>query len=191
MGLTIFFLLLIAALVAAMLYRSKQLQKNRSQREAVWFSDGVKAKVAHAVTKPPELARGRAFVLDEAETRFYQKLLEAFPKMTVFAQVGLDRVLLLDGEGHAPFAADAVDFLVCKPSEVGIVPSAAIDLENPARASEKRQRNFEQKRRLLESAGIPLLLYPTSALPDVEALRGEVAMAVVERARGMKVVKKR
>jgi len=193
MPLTIFLCIAVVALVAVILFRNLQLQKRRQQREAAWFAATLKDRPV-ATLSPGENrgpVRARPVLLDAAEARLLSALAEAFPKMAVFCHVGFARILALPPEAR-DLAAFSADFLVCKKGDAGIAPTAAIELDNPsARPDENRQNIFAQKQRALAEAGIPLLHYAANALPDVEALRRDVANAIVAQTRAAKTAAKR
>ena len=188
MSLTIFLCIVVAALVAVILFRNLQLQKRRQQQEAAWFAATLKDRPV-ATLSPDEnrgSARARPVLLDATEVRLLSVLAEAFPKMAMFCHVSFARILALP-PGARDLAALSADFLICKKGDAGIIPTAALELDNSsARADENRQNTFAQKQRALAEAGIPLLRYAANALPDVEALRRDVANAIVAQTRGAK-----
>ncbi|MDR1424618.1 MAG: DUF2726 domain-containing protein [Azoarcus sp.] len=192
MSLTIFVCIVVVAVVAIILFRNLQLQKRRRQQEAAWFAATLKDRSG---TFLPDENRGpvraRPVLLDAAEARLLAALAAAFPKMAVFCHVGFARILVLSPDARE-LAAFTADFLICKQSDAGIAPTAAIELDNPgARPDENRQNAFTQKQRALAEAGIPLLRYAAAAPPDVEALRRDVANAIVAQSRAAKTAGKR
>jgi len=105
------------------------------------------------------------------------------PNMRIFAQVGVAQLAQLRGRQEArrlnAMAGRGVDFVVCGP-EFGIV--AAIDLAWPTGDGNENSPE-EEKRRALQSLGIPLIVYRPNNLPDPDTLSKEVANAIVRRNR--------
>jgi hypothetical protein len=105
------------------------------------------------------------------------------PNMQIFAQVGVAQLAQLRGRQEArrlnQMAGRGVDFIVCG-SDFGIV--AAIELAWPTDSSGEDSPE-EEKRRALQSLGIPLIIYRPNHLPDADTISREVANAVVHRNR--------
>ncbi|MDR0634636.1 MAG: DUF2726 domain-containing protein [Azoarcus sp.] len=185
----------IGVLVTLLLIRSKQVLTRRRAREAAWFAAAL-ARRSHGgpeASRPGDARRhfrSKPVLLPPEAAHLYYVLLEAFPKMVIFSQVGVARILYLkdddDWEEQDEIARLSVDFLICKTSKTGIIPTAAVDLDNPANAGKEQQRLARQKRRAFEEAGLPLLTCAFGKIPDVEALRLNVANAVVARNRAAK-----
>ncbi|MDR1228250.1 MAG: DUF2726 domain-containing protein [Azoarcus sp.] len=191
----IVFTIVISAIVILLLVRSKQLQDRRRAREAAWFSAaqaqrGQAGTATGGLGSASSLFRIRPAWLSPEATRLYSALTEAFPKMIVFSHVSVARVLVLKGtsnwESQSETARLSVDFLICKKSDTAILPTAAVELDNPADAGKDLRGLDKQKRLAFEEAGIPLLVYAANKLPGVEALRRDVANAIVARSRAAK-----
>lgn len=122
-------------------------------------------------------------LLNDAEQILYYRLCEAMPKMQIFAQVGVAQLAQLRGRLEArrlnQMAGRGVDFIVCG-SDFGIV--AAIELAWPTETSGENSPE-EEKRRALQSLGIPLIIYRPNHLPDAETISREIASAIVYRNR--------
>ena len=122
-------------------------------------------------------------LLNDAEQILYYRLCEAMPKMQIFAQVGVAQLAQLRGRQEArrlnQMAGRGVDFIVCG-SDFGIV--AAIELAWPTDNSDDTSPE-EEKRRALQSLGIPLIIYRPNHLPDAETISREIASAIVHRNR--------
>jgi len=122
-------------------------------------------------------------LLNDAEQILYYRLCEAMPKMQIFAQVGVAQLAQLRGRQEArrlnQMAGRGVDFIVCG-SDFGIV--AAIELAWPTDSSDDTSPE-EEKRRALQSLGIPLIIYRPNHLPDAETISREIASAIVHRNR--------
>lgn len=122
-------------------------------------------------------------LLNDAEQILYFRLCEAMPEMRVFAQIGVAQLAQLRGRREArklsSMLGRGVDFVICG-NDFKIL--AAIDLawamDNGAENSPE-----EEKRRALQSLGIPLIVYRPNQLPDSETLCREVANAIVYRKR--------
>lgn len=122
-------------------------------------------------------------LLNDAEQILYFRLCEAMPNMQIFAQVGVAQLAQLRGRQEArrlnQLAGRGVDFIVCG-ADFSIV--AAIELAWPTDSSSESSPE-EEKRRALQSLGIPLIVYRPNNLPDAEALSREIAGAIVRRNR--------
>lgn len=122
-------------------------------------------------------------LLNDAEQILYFRLCEAMPNMQIFAQVGVAQLAQLRGRQEArrlnQLAGRGVDFIVCG-ADFSIV--AAIELAWPTDSSNENSPE-EEKRRALQSLGIPLIVYRPNNLPDAEALSREIAGAIVRRNR--------
>lgn len=122
-------------------------------------------------------------LLNDAEQILFRRLREAMPNMLVFAQVGVAQLAQLRGRQEArrlsSMLGRGVDFVVCG-TDFGIV--AAIDLAWPTDDGAENSPE-EEKRRALQSLGIPLIVYRPNQLPDPDSLSREVAGAIVRRNR--------
>lgn len=122
-------------------------------------------------------------LLNDAEQILFHRLCEAMPNMRIFAQVGVAQLAQLRGRQEArrlnAMLGRGVDFVVCGP-EFGIV--AAIDLAWPTGDGNENSPE-EEKRRALQSLGIPLIVYRPNNLPNPDTLSKEVANAIVRRNR--------
>lgn len=122
-------------------------------------------------------------LLNDAEQILYFRLCEAMPRMLIFAQVGVAQLAQLRGRREAhklkAMLGRGVDFVVCG-TDFKIV--AAIDLAWPTDDDGENSQE-EEKRRALQSLGIPLIVYRPNQLPDPDTLSREVANAIVYRKR--------
>ncbi|MDR0702173.1 MAG: DUF2726 domain-containing protein [Azoarcus sp.] len=191
----IVFTIIISAIVILLLVRSKQLQDQRRAREAAWFAAARKQQSKPGTTigglgNSPGTFRVRPAWLSPEAIRLYETLASAFPKMIVFSHVSVARILYLKGESgwenQSETARQSVDFLICKKSDTAILPTAAVELDDPASAKKDLRGISTQKRQAFKEAGIPLLVYAVNNLPGVETLRRDVANAVVARNRTVK-----
>lgn len=120
-------------------------------------------------------------LLNDAEQILYFRLCEAMPRMLIFAQVGVAQLAQLRGRREArklsAMLGRGVDFVVCG-SDFRIM--AAIDLAWLGNDGGQNSPE-EEKRRALQSLGIPLIVYRPNQLPDPETLSKEVTNAIVHR----------
>ncbi|MDR3214315.1 MAG: DUF2726 domain-containing protein [Azoarcus sp.] len=186
MGLVIVFVVA-GALAVLLLIVSKRVQSRRRAREAAWFAATISQRSGESQPGDTHKRFRSKPVLPFEAARLYFALTEAFPKLIVLSQVGAARVLYLKGEedweDQGETARLTVDFLICKASATGIIPTAVIELDSPANNGKERQRLVRQKRQALEEASLPLIVYDSGKTPNVEALRRDVANAVIARGR--------
>lgn len=120
-------------------------------------------------------------LLNDAEQILFHRLSEALPEMQIFAQVGVAQLAQLRGRQEArrliQMAGRGVDFVVCG-ADFSIL--AAIELSWPIEGSPDNSPE-EEKRRALQSLGIPLIVYRPNNLPEADTLRREVANAIARR----------
>jgi len=187
-------LLVFVIFVIAGLLWSKQAQARRRRREEAWFAATLKTQPPISGTSGGRNSlRRRPALLDSVEARFLGALTQAFPKMAVLGQVGLTRLLVLydDISEHAELASLTADYVVCKPDVAGFLPTIVIELDNPKRTDDQQKRARDHKRRALEEAGFPYLLYAADALPTQDTLRRDVASAIVALTHAAKAAPKK
>lgn len=135
-------------------------------------------------TRVVESAKRKQYrLLNDAEQILFHRLCEAMPNMQIFAQVGVAQLAQLRGRQEArrlkQMLGRGVDFVVCG-TDFSIV--AAIELAWPTDGGSDNSPE-EEKRRALQSLGIPLIVYRPNDLPDADTLSREVASAIVRRNR--------
>lgn len=112
--------------------------------------------------------------LTQPEQVLYFRLLKALPESIVLAQVQLSRLLgVKKGSGNYQAWLNRInqmsaDFVVCAKDATVI---AVIELDDASHQSERRKAADEKKARALEAAGINLLRWNVSGLPDEAAIR--------------------
>lgn len=155
-----------------------RITRNRSSK---WPASTIDLDPKTRFVESPRRKQYR--LLNDAEQILFHRLCEAMPNMLVFAQVGVAQLALLRGRQEArrlsEMAGRGVDFVICG-ADFAIV--AAIELAWP---TEGRSENSpeEEKRRALQSLGIPLIVYRPNDLPDADTLSREIANAIVRRNR--------
>jgi hypothetical protein len=142
----------VALLVAAALRRTK-----RSNAEGVW------PFIAKKVLSPPEQV-------------LYFRLLHALPDHIVLAQVQLSRVLgVRKGNNYQTWLNRinqlSADFVVCAKDATVL---AVVELDDASHQSERRREADARKTRAVEAAGLKLVRWSVSALPDDTAIRSTV-----------------
>jgi very-short-patch-repair endonuclease len=112
-------------------------------------------------------------VLSVPEQVLYHRLVSALPDHIVLAQVQLSRVLGVK-KGFNIQAWNnrinrlSLDFLICE-KDARVV--AAIELDDCTHARSDRQEADARKVKALTAAGVPLLRWQATALPDVATIR--------------------
>jgi hypothetical protein len=125
-------------------------------------------------------------LLNEAEQELYSRLQEAMPSMRIFAQIGISQLAQLRSRSEAQrllhMASRGVDFVICD-EDFNII--AAIELAWPTPGSENPLE--DEKRSVLESIGLPLIVFRPNQLPDADTISREIAGAIVRRNRLAKI----
>lgn len=121
-------------------------------------------------------------LLNESEQELYGRLQEAMPTMRIFAQIGISQLAQLRSRSEAQrllhMASRGVDFLVCD-EQFNII--AAIELAWPTPGGDNPGE--EEKRDILESMGLPLIIFRPNQLPDIDTISREIAGAIIRRNR--------
>lgn len=150
----------------------------RQPRGATWRQQNLELDPATRFLESPTRKQYR--LLNDAEQELYERLLEAMPNMRIFAQVGVAQLAQLRGRVDAVrlrnMAGRGVDFVVCG-QDFAIM--AAIELAWPVPSGGMQAE--EEKRKALESLGVPLIVFRPNQLPDADTLSREVADAIVKR----------
>jgi hypothetical protein len=115
--------------------------------------------------------------LSRPEQILYHRLTKALPDYVVLAQVQLSRVLGVEkganfGIWNNRINRLSVDFLVCQKDATVV---AAIELDDSSHSRPSRREADARKQKALWSAGVPLLRWSVSALPDDGAIRIAIA----------------
>jgi very-short-patch-repair endonuclease len=115
--------------------------------------------------------------LSRPEQVLYYRLAKALPDHIVLAQVQLSRVLgVVKGANFGTWNNRinrlSLDFLICG-KDASVV--AAIELDDSSHARYARREADERKENALRAAGVPLLRWSVSALPDEAAIRNAIA----------------
>ena len=129
----------------------------RSHREAEW---------PFRVKKP----------LTKVEQVLYFRLIDALPDLIVLAQVPLSGFLRVRKgrtwrEWHNRISQKSVDYLICE-RDFRVV--MAIELDDASHDSPSRAHADASKNRALTSAGVTLIRWRTTAMPDEAAIRSIV-----------------
>ena len=111
--------------------------------------------------------------LTEPEQILYHRLLKALPEHMVLAQVQLSRLLgVKKGENFAAWYnrinQKSVDFVICRRDSTVL---AVIELDDSTHDRPSRQTADAQKDRALTSAGVKLIRWTASSLPDEATIR--------------------
>lgn len=193
MDLLIIAILLATAILAFVLMRGRDrympggkgsrslMPRIARSRPSKWPESTIESDLKTRFVESPKRKQYR--LLNDAEQILFHRLCEAMPNMQVFAQVGVAQLAQLRGRQEArrlnQLAGRGVDFVVCG-ADFGIV--AAIELAWPTEGKSENSPE-EEKRRALQSLGIPLIIYRPNNLPDADTLSREVANAIVRRNR--------
>jgi len=123
-------------------------------------------------------------LMNKSEHTLYQRIVEAAPNLYVFSQVSMSQLLhIRNGYGGQQqlneIGRKNVDFVLCRKDDTSIV--LAIELNGPTHERPDRQRSDATKRKALEEAGIPLVVFYPDNLPDVATIRKTIALRMVER----------
>jgi very-short-patch-repair endonuclease len=119
-------------------------------------------------------------LLSQPEQVLYHRLVSAPPDQIVLAQVQLSRLLGVKKgfnaqEWNNRINRMSLDFVVCQKDSTAV---AAIELDDRTHAREVRQEADARKEKALAAAGVPLIRWQATALPDDSAIR----LAVLTRA---------
>jgi very-short-patch-repair endonuclease len=111
--------------------------------------------------------------LTQPEQVLYHRLVATMPDYIVLSQVQLSRVLGVKKgfnfyEWNNRINRMSLDFLVCLKDSTVV---AAIELDDKTHEKESRIEADEKKERALSSAGIALIRWQVSALPDEVTIR--------------------
>jgi len=111
--------------------------------------------------------------LTQPEQVLYHRLVAAMPECIVLAQVQLSRVLGVKKgfkfhEWNNRINRMSVDFLVCLKDSTIV---AAVELDDKTHENSSRIEADAKKDKALTSAGIALVRWHVSALPDIAAIR--------------------
>ena len=121
-------------------------------------------------------------LLSQPEQVLYHRLVSALPDHVVLAQVQLSRVLGVKKgfkfhKWNNKISQMSLDFLVCQKDSSAV---AAIELDDRTHTREVRQEADARKSRALAAAGIPLIRWQATALPD----QGAIQAAILKRNSG-------
>jgi len=112
-------------------------------------------------------------LLTNPEQVLYHRLVKALPNHIVLAQVQLSRLLGVKKGVH--FASwfnrinrKSVDFVVCQRDGSAV---AAIELDDSTHSRRARQTADATKDKALESAGVRIIRWTVTSLPDESAIR--------------------
>ena len=128
--------------------------------------------------------------LSRVEQVLYFRLAQALPEFVVLAQVPLSSFLRVRRgrtwhEWHNRIAQKSVDFLVCE-RDFSIV--TAIELDDATHERDDRAHADRTKSRALTAAGVRLVRWRTTELPDVATIRRIVdALRDTDRERSVQV----
>jgi hypothetical protein len=111
--------------------------------------------------------------LTQPEQVLYHRLVTAMPECIVLAQVQLSQVLGVKkgfnfSQWNNRINRMSVDFLVCLKDSTVV---AAVELDDKTHEKEARIKADAKKKKALSAAGVPLVRWNVSALPDETAIR--------------------
>lgn len=111
--------------------------------------------------------------LTQPEQVFYHRLVSAMPECIVLAQVQLSRVLGVKkgfnfNEWNNRINRMSVDFVVCLKDSTIV---AAVELDDKTHEKASRVEADAKKEKALSAAGVALVRWQVSALPDESAIR--------------------
>ena len=111
--------------------------------------------------------------LTQPEQILYHRLVSALPQHIVLAQVQLSRVLGVKqgfnfNEWNNRINRMSLDFVVCHKDSTII---AAIELDDKSHEKTSRKEADDKKGKALSAAGVALIRWQASALPDEAAIR--------------------
>ena len=114
--------------------------------------------------------------LTRVEQALYFRLIDALPQQIVLAQVPMTSFLRVRrgqtwSEWHSRISQKSVDYLICE-RDFSIV--AAIELDDASHDSPARVHADATKSRALTSAGVTLVRWRTTAMPDIATIRSIV-----------------
>ena len=132
-------------------------------------------------------------LLSPPEQVLYHRLVSALPDQVVLAQVQLSRVLgvkkgFKSQEWNNKISRMSLDFLVCQKDSSAV---AAIELDDRTHAREIRQEADARKERALAAAGVPLIRWQATALPDESTIRQAVLSSTAVATTGPSPAKSR
>lgn len=115
--------------------------------------------------------------LTRPEQVLYHRLVSAMPECIILAQVQLSRVLGVKKgfrfhEWNNRINRMSLDFLVCLKDSTVV---AAIELDDKTHERESRAEADAKKERALSAAGIALIRWNVTALPDENTIRQALA----------------
>jgi hypothetical protein len=114
--------------------------------------------------------------LSPPEQVLYFRLLRALPEHIVLAQVQLSRILgVRKGDNYQSWlnriSQLSADFVVCA-KDASVL--AVIELDDASHRSDRRRDADARKTRAIEAAGLKLVRWSVSSLPDDAAIRSSV-----------------
>lgn len=127
-------------------------------------------------------------VLTEPEQILYYRIRAALPDHLVFVQVSMSQVLqpagTRDQNAFNAISQKSLDFLVCR-RDTSVV--AAIELDDSSHNRESRKRADATKDHALQSAGIKVIRWNVTAMPDAATIQNAIiGFSVVTASRTFK-----
>jgi very-short-patch-repair endonuclease len=115
-------------------------------------------------------------LLSQPEQVLYFRLINSLPDYIIFAQVQLSRFLGVKSGNNFQSWNNRInrmsaDFLICN-KDASIV--AAVELDDSSHKKTDRQKADAKKDKALQSAGIPVIRWQASSLPDEAAIRAAI-----------------
>lgn len=128
--------------------------------------------------------------LTEVEQVLYFRLVQALPQYVVLAQVPMSAFLRVrKGRPYREWmnriSQKSVDYLVCR-RDFSIV--AAIELDDATHDRPRRRAADAAKNRALAGAGVPLVRWKVTSLPDFDAIRAMLGTVLEDRSNGTEVL---
>lgn len=126
--------------------------------------------------------KDKSFLLNKSEQVLLSRLREAAPKLQIHTQVSMSQLFNITGNKGflqiAEIGRKSIDFLLCR-EDTSIL--LAIELNGPTHEKASQKKSDAKKKAALNEAGIPLITIKADAIPDIDALRKELAPHIVAR----------
>jgi len=111
--------------------------------------------------------------LSDPEQVLFHRMVKALPECVVLSQVQLSRVLGVKkgenfGQWHNRINRMSLDYLICL-KDFTVV--AAVELDDSSHNSPARREADSKKQKALESAGVSLIRWHVSSMPDEAVIR--------------------
>ena len=109
----------------------------------------------------------------------YQRLRAAFPELLVFPQISLGCFIATTYQRHRAlrnhYMQLTADFVIC---DAATIPIAIVEIDDRSHAHPKARERDARKTTACEAARVPLIRWPATPLPTVEAIRERITPLV-------------